>query len=125
MARILLIEDMKGVRMTVRTILTRAGHDVTEAEDGSAGLDVLRGGQRFDLVITDMLLPKQDGMDVIMFLHGQLNRPKILAISGGGSQVSADEAFLLARTKADGTLQKPFDNSELVDMVDKILAPPA
>jgi CheY-like chemotaxis protein len=122
MARILLIDDMKGVRRTVCAVLGRAGHEVTEAEDGSAGLAVLRGGRRFDLVITDMLLPKQDGMDVIMFLQGQPGRPKILAISGGGSQVSAAEAFLLARTMADGTLQKPFDNAELVEVVDKLLA---
>lgn len=121
MARILLIDDMKGVRRTVCAVLKRAGHEVTEAEDGSAGLEILRGSLRFDLVITDMLMPKQDGMDVILFLHSQPSRPKILAISGGGSQVSADEAFLLARTKADSTLSKPFDNSELTDIVDKLL----
>jgi CheY-like chemotaxis protein len=61
MAAILLIDDMKGVRRTVSALLTRAGHTVTEADDGGAGLDLLRGGQRFDLVITDMLMPKHDG----------------------------------------------------------------
>jgi len=120
MAAILLIDDMKGVRRTVSALLTRAGHTVTEADDGGAGLELLRGG-RFDLVITDMLMPKHDGMEVLLFLEQQPNRPKVLAISGGGSQVSADEAFLLARSKADATLAKPFDNADLLAEVDKLL----
>lgn len=120
MAKILLIDDMKGVRRTVSAVLNRAGHTVTEADDGGAGLELLRS-ERFDLVITDMLMPKVDGMEVLLFLEQQPDRPRVLAISGGGSQVSADEAFMLARSKADATLAKPFDNSELVAAVDKLL----
>ena len=121
MASILLIDDMKGVRRTVSALLKRAGHTVTEADDGGAGLELLRGATRFDLVITDMLMPKHDGMEVLLFLEQMHNRPKVLAISGGGSQVSADEAFMLARNKADATLAKPFDNADLLAEVDKLL----
>jgi CheY-like chemotaxis protein len=120
MAAILLIDDMKGVRRTVATLLKRAGHTITEADDGGAGIELLRSG-RYDLVITDMLMPKHDGMEVLLFLEQQPKRPKVLAISGGGSQVSADEAFLLARSKADATLAKPFDNADLMAEVDKLL----
>jgi CheY-like chemotaxis protein len=121
MAEILLIDDMKGVRRTVSALLKRAGHTVTEADDGGAGLDLLQGGRRFDLVITDMVMPKHDGMEVLLFLEQQHNRPKILAISGGGSQVSSDEAFLLARSKADAILAKPFDNTDLLTAIDQLL----
>jgi CheY-like chemotaxis protein len=121
MAAILLIDDMKGVRHAVGALLKRSGHTVTEADDGGAGIELLRSGARFDLVITDMLMPKQDGMEVLLFLERQSNRPKVLAISGGGSQVSADEAFLLARSKADAVLTKPFDNVDLVAAVDQLL----
>ena len=120
MASILLIDDMKGVRRTVSALLKRAGHSVTEADDGGVGLELL-GSQRFDLVITDMLMPKLDGMEVLLHLEKQPNRPKVLAISGGGSQVSADQAFLLAKSKADATLAKPFANAELLAEVDKLL----
>ena len=120
MAKILLIDDMAGVRRTVSAVLKRAGHKVTEADDGGAGLQLLKS-DRFDLVITDMLMPNHDGMEVILFLEQQPNRPRVLAISGGGSQVSSDEAFMLARSKADATLAKPFDNSELLAAVDKLL----
>lgn len=124
MASILLIDDMKGVRRTVSALLKRAGHTVTEADDGGAGLDLLRSGT-YDLVITDMLMPKQDGMEVLLYIERKPNRPKVLAISGGGSQVSADEAFLLARSKADATLAKPFDNVDLLAAVDQLLKLPA
>ena len=120
MAKILLIDDMAGVRRTISAVLKRAGHTVTEADDGGAGLQLLKG-DRFDLVITDMLMPNHDGMEVILFLEQQPNRPKVLAISGGGSQVSSDEAFMLARSKADATLAKPFDNAELLAAVGKLL----
>jgi two-component system chemotaxis response regulator CheY len=120
MAQILLIDDMKGVRRTVSAVLKRAGHTIVEADDGGAGLALLKS-QRFDLVITDMLMPQHDGMEVLLFLEQQPNRPKVLAISGGGSQVSTDEAFMLARSKADATLAKPFDNADLLAAVDKLL----
>src|SRR6478736_5729415 len=121
MADILLIDDMKGVRRTVSTVLKRAGHNVTEADEGGAGLELLKGGARFDLVITDMLMPKHDGVEVLLFLEQMRNRPKVLVISGGGSQISADEAFMLARNKADATLAKPFDNADLLAEVDRLL----
>jgi CheY-like chemotaxis protein len=124
MAQILLIDDMKGVRRTVCAVLTRAGHTVTEADDGGVGLQLLQS-QRFDLVITDMLMPKHDGMEVLLFLERLPDRPKVLAISGGGSQVSTDEAFMLARSKADAILAKPFDNADLLATVDRLLRVPA
>ena len=108
------------MRRTVSAVLKRAGHEVTEANDGGAGLQLIKS-DRFDLVITDMLMPNHDGMEVILFLEQQPYRPRVLAISGGGSQVSSDEAFMLARSKADATLAKPFDNSELLAAVDKLL----
>jgi two-component system chemotaxis response regulator CheY len=120
MAKILLIDDMKGVRRAVSAVLKRAGHTVVEADDGGVGLELLKS-QRFDLVITDMLMPTHDGMEVLLFLEQQPNRPKVLAMSGGGSQVSADEAFMLARSKADATLAKPFDNADLLAVIDQLL----
>ncbi|MDP3079111.1 response regulator [Bradyrhizobium sp.] len=120
MAQILLIDDMKGVRRAVSAVLKRAGHAIVEADDSGAGLELLKS-QRFDLVITDMLMPTHDGMEVLLFLEQQPNRPRVLAISGGGSQVLAEEALMLARSKADATLAKPFDNADLLAVVDRLL----
>jgi CheY-like chemotaxis protein len=119
-AAVLLIDDMNLVRGAVKSILTRAGHAVTEAAGGEAGISLLQN-QPFDLVVTDMIMPHQDGCDVLSFLKDMPNRPPVLAMSGGNSDVSADEALQLARAQADAVMPKPFDNRELIATVEKLL----
>ena len=120
MPDILLIDDMAGVRRAVVSMLTRAGHRVTEAESGSRGMDLLRS-RHFDLVITDMLMPGMDGADVLSEVGSLPARPRLIAISGGGAGVSAESALRLARLKADAFLEKPFDAEALLAAVDKLL----
>ena len=120
MTEILLIDDMAGVRRAVVSMLTRAGHTVTAAETGNQGLELLRA-RRFDLVITDMLMPEGDGADVLGYLNSQPNRPRVIAISGGGAGLSAESALRLARIKADAFLEKPFDAEHLLAAVDNLL----
>lgn len=120
MPEILLIDDMVGVRRAVMAMLKRAGHTVTAAESGSEGLAMLKA-HRFDLVVTDMLMPGTDGADVLTFLDGLPNRPAIIAISGGGAGLSADSALALAQIKADAFLEKPFDSDVLLAAIDKLL----
>lgn len=121
MAEILLIDDMAGVRRAVIAMLKRAGHSVTATEGASEGLDLLRT-RRFDLVITDMLMPGSDGADVLSHVNSMPVRPRIIAISGGGAGLSADSALRLARIKADAFIAKPFDSHDLLSAVDKLLA---
>lgn len=122
MAEILLIDDMAGVRRTVAAMLKRAGHNVTSADDGDKGLEILRT-QRFALVITDMLMPGTDGADVLSYLSSLPNRPRVLAMSGGGAGLSADSALRLARISADAFLEKPFEAAELMAAVEKLIGP--
>jgi DNA-binding NtrC family response regulator len=117
---ILLIEHMAGVRRAVTAMLKRAGHNVTTADSGSQGLEML-GSRRFDLVITDMLMPDTDGADVLSALQAMPHRPRVIAISGGGAGLSADSALRLARIKADAFLEKPFDSDDLLAAIDKLL----
>jgi two-component system chemotaxis response regulator CheY len=119
-SEILLIDDMAGVRRAVVAMLKRAGHIVTAAERGGEGLELLKA-RRFDLVITDMLMPGTDGADVLSCLDTLPNRPPVIAISGGGAGLSADSALRLARIKADAFLEKPFDSDELLETVEKLL----
>ena len=101
-------------------MLKRAGHTVTAAENGSEGLEMLKT-RRFDLVITDMLMPGTDGADVLSYLSGMPNRPRVIAISGGGAGLSAESALRLARINADAFLEKPFDTEVLMATVEKLL----
>ncbi len=121
MAKILLIEDMKGVRESLSLILDRSGHDVVQAENGEAGLKLCEGAN-FDLIITDILMPKVDGVEVIMQLknQSQSKATPILAISGGGANVSAENALTIARNFADEVLAKPFSRDDILMVVDRL-----
>jgi DNA-binding NtrC family response regulator len=120
MAEILLIDDMAGVRRAVTSMLGRTGHTVTVSEDGAQGLEILKS-RKFDLVVTDMLMPGADGADILGYVTGLPNRIPIIAISGGGAGLSAETALRLARLKADAFLEKPFTREELTETVDKLL----
>ena len=120
MAAILLIDDMNGVRSSLTTVLTTAGHQVEEAGDGEAGLRKTQEGA-FDLVITDIIMPKVDGSEVILALKARQPNLPILAISGGGATVNAENALMLARGTADAVLSKPFSRGELLEAVDQLI----
>lgn len=121
MADILLIEDMLVVQHAIASMLKRAGHKVTVAGTGSAGLDQLRQA-RFDVIITDMLMPGLDGTEVILQVKAMPGAPRVIAISGGGAGVSAEAALKMAREKADAFLTKPFEKEELLSAVDRLMA---
>jgi CheY-like chemotaxis protein len=120
MADILVIEDMAGVQRAVTSMLKNAGHTVATAENGEAGLNLVKQ-RRFDLVITDMLMPGVDGNEVLFQLHNMPNRPKVIAMSGGGAGLSAEVALKAAKQNADAFLQKPFEKAELLDAVNQLL----
>lgn len=122
MAEILLIEDMAGVRHAIRSMLKRAGHNVTVAETGEAGVQHIQA-RRFDLVVTDLLMPGLDGSDVIHQLKEMPDHPPVIAISGGGAGPAADKALKMARDCADAFFTKPFETVDFLATVDRLLRP--
>ena len=120
MAKILLIEDMKGVRESLEVILQMAGHTLEVANDGAAGLQKIGAGS-YDLIITDILMPEVDGTEVI--IQSKQSNPSIpvLAISAGGNGVSADQALEIASQKANAVLVKPFSKDELLNQVNTLI----
>ena len=120
MAKILLIEDIAGVRRALGSFLATQGHVVIEASNGRQGIQLLLS-DHYDLVITDMLMPEQDGTEVIQFLDRIENRPPVIAMSGGSTQISADITLMFAKLNADSVLMKPFDNRLLKETVNRLL----
>jgi DNA-binding NtrC family response regulator len=120
MAEILIIEDMAGVRHAISSMLKRAGHAVVVTENGEQGIAELRK-RKFDLVVTDMLMPGTDGMEVLTHLSTMPNHPPVIAISGGGAGISAETALKAAKLNANAFLQKPFEKAELLAAVDQVL----
>ena len=125
MARILVIEDETDLRSLLRVLLENEGHEVEEAADGSEGLASLRGGNGFDLIITDVLMPEEDGISVIKQLPKLQPKARSLAISGGGTSLPANWSLKIMKMfGVDATLHKPFDHDVLIGVVNDLLAKP-
>lgn len=116
MTRVLVIDDVAGVRRSIRAVLTRAGYEVYEAENGLEGLKAA-GSIDPDVVLVDMLMPEQDGLETLEKLRSAgLGRGHV-AMSGGGSLVGAEDALANAEGLSNAVLRKPFENAHLVDLV--------
>lgn len=120
MASVLIIDDDTSIRRVVRAALERAGHRVAEAGNGAEGMQRYRMAPA-DLVITDVFMPDQDGIETIQQLREEFPASRILAISGGsvaGTSGTLRDALLLG---ADATLAKPFTVEQLTRIIDGML----
>ena len=120
MARILVIEDNDAVRETFEIILQSAGHDLVVAKDGRDGLERLVSDP-FDLVLTDIMMPKQGGVEVINQMRQSGHSAAILVVSGGARSARVDYLDLAKQLGADAVMAKPVKTLELLEMVDLLL----
>ena len=118
--RVLVIDDDEQMRKLLRQVMEWAGYEVVEAEDGRAGMKMQRKLQA-DLVITDLIMPEQEGLETITALKNLYPAVRIIAISGGGR--IGPEAYLPAAKElgADRVFSKPFDVKELAHTVKELL----
>ena len=116
MARILIIDDDKDLRVALRMMLEQGGHRVVEAENGADGVHIYSQNPT-DLVITDVMMPKQDGMETLLELKSDFPDVKIIVISG------KDREFLPIAKEfgALHTLFKPFRQAELNEAIQSVL----
>lgn len=120
MKNILVIEDNENMLRMMSDLLNRSGFHVLSAIDGVAGLKVYRA-EKPDLVITDIIMPDKEGLEVIMDLVKEEPRPKIIAMSGGGMMEPRTYLSLAQKLGADEVLEKPFRPVELLDLIAKLL----
>ncbi len=121
MSKILVLEDDAKLRELLREALEAAGHEVSDAADGDAGLKVFRRSPT-DLVIADIFMPEKDGLDVIRELKADFPEVKIIAISGGGRLDKDTYLMAASRMGADHVIGKPFEMQDLLDTVREVLA---
>ncbi len=123
MTKILLVDDDDLSRGAVHKMLERSGYGVHSTGSGEGALAYYRR-EPTDLVITDLIMPDIDGLEIIQELR-RINPPvRILAISGGG-RVDAEEYLSVARKfGAVEVLSKPFTGKELKQAVDTALGAP-
>ena len=115
---ILIIDDDEQTRVFLRRVLEEAGYMVMEAPNGREGLRQFRQTPTA-LVITDLLMPDMDGLEVTMALHRESPTVKIIALTGGSGQRDfLDIAKLLG---AHRTMKKPVAIAELLQAVQQEL----
>lgn len=121
-ARILVIDDDEHMRGVMVRMLSSAGHEILEAENGKVGTRLYRE-QPVDLIITDLIMPEQEGIETIRELRKENPAVKIIAVSGGGA-ISPEQYLTIAKhLGVVQTLSKPFRKQELLDAVNACLAP--
>ncbi len=118
--RILVIDDDDRFRALLRIMLATAGYEVQEAADGAAGM-VRYDPQLIDVVITDILMPRQEGLETIQALRKRNPRAKIIAmsVSGEGPHGHLTVAMLFGAARI---LHKPFTRAELLKTITEVLA---
>jgi len=121
MPHFLLIDDNDAFRKSLRRILEQLGHTVTEAGNGVDGCKVLEGGA-VDVVITDVLMPEKDGLEVLREMRCRSPELRIIAMSGGSRYGGTDWLHVARQLGAKRTLAKPFSVEALVEALDEILA---
>ncbi|MDH3329555.1 MAG: response regulator [Desulfobulbaceae bacterium] len=118
--RILIIDDDEQIRLILQQMMEWAGYEVMAAENGRVAMDIQRETPA-DLVITDLIMPEQEGLETISRLRKEFKGIKIIAISGGGR--IGPEAYLPAALEigADRVFTKPFEFESLLGAVKELL----
>ena len=123
MSRILIIDDDQAMLNVLRRGLSRAGHETIEA---TSGRDALRlfGEQSVDIVVTDIIMPDLEGVELIQALRRSHPKLPIIAISGGGRLKPGTYLNLAQASGAAKALQKPFELDQLLSAVNELLGRP-
>jgi DNA-binding NtrC family response regulator len=121
MTKILVIDDDALVRTTLEYLLRDAGYEIATAEDGVRGMAMFRSEQP-DLVITDIIMPEQEGIQTVIEMRKAKPDAKIIAISGSRRIGNADFLKMARSLGAMDVLSKPFDADELLTIVENCLA---
>ncbi len=116
---ILVVDDEEGILKLLHTLLSQAGYAVIDASNGEAALAKLNGPNRIDLVITDLVMPQKEGLELIRGLHASRPDLKVVAISGAFGGDFLEAAKMLG---AQATLRKPIEKDLLLQTVRTVLA---
>jgi CheY-like chemotaxis protein len=105
-ARVLLVEDEEVVRDVVAMMLEQHGYDVLAVEDAIAALSACRRGERFDILLTDLVMPSMNGVELAAVVQELAPSTRVVYMSGYSAEDVTDSA---------PRVQKPFTSAQLLD----------
>jgi len=120
MNKVFLVDDSSTIRMSMTAIMEQAGCDVTTAEDGQEALEMLKKGYQPNLIITDVNMPRMNGLDLIREVRALAahQRTPIVVLTTESQQEKRDEA---RNNGATGWMVKPASADKLMAVLDKLL----
>lgn len=121
MPRILIVDDNEDFSAALGAAFTRAGYEVGRAPDGKQGLMLFRES-KFDLVLSDILMPETDGLELIFALRKTDPNIPIIAMSGGGHGSAEHYLHVADVSGASAVIRKPFSPGDLIELVQTQLA---
>ena len=119
-SRVLIVDDDRGFRHAMGSLLEQAGHLVVQEADGRAALDTL-GRETFEVLLLDVGLPDMSGLDVLAAVQNLATPPRVVMITGDDTPQTLLKAI---RGQADRYITKPFAPGAILQVVDDVLAAP-
>ena len=117
---LLVVDDDANIRQIMRLLLEAAGYRVLCAADGREAMQLIEA-QAFDLILTDMLMPGSDGLELLSAMKKSRSTVRVLVMSGGGMIGVADYLKVAKKLGAHGVLEKPFTGETLLATVAGLL----
>lgn len=117
---VLVVEDDPACRELISEILADAEYDCLQADGGRGAIDLM--ARRPNVLLTDLLMPDKDGVEVIMEVRRRWPLTRIVAMSGGFGVIEAGQLLRTATMLgAHAVLRKPFTSAQLLDCVSAVL----
>lgn len=120
MARILIADDDSEIRITLQKLLQMVGHEVELAKDGLEAVRIL-DTETFDLMVTDIVMPNQEGLESIMQARQKHPNLHLIAMSGGGKDRTENYLRMAKSFGAAAVFMKPFSPREMLDKVNELV----
>lgn len=118
MKKILIVDDEVLIREGLKIALELEGYSVEIAEDGRQAVKLMDSFTP-DVIVTDIIMPEKDGIELILNLRKTNQNIRIIAISGGGRISAKDHLRIASKLGADCILAKPFSVKELITEIEK------
>jgi CheY-like chemotaxis protein len=117
--KILVVDDAKDINQMISNFLRKKEFDVTSVHNGSEAIEAMKQ-KEFDLMLLDIIMPEQDGFDVLVYMQEENKKIPTIGISGGGMAISGDVALKAVQAQVDHILEKPFSPEKLMSVIDQI-----
>jgi DNA-binding NtrC family response regulator len=117
---IIVVDDDDDLRESLVELLQEEGHQVDSVNSAKLSLKKITS-KHYDLLISDVLMPEMDGIELLQELVSIGFQGKTLIMSGGGRISSEDYLVIAENLDADGTIKKPFSSEDLFSTIERII----